>query len=85
MLLLSSWKTHNYMSFDGIVHQQIVGIHYAQLIADFALYCYERDFMSHLHKSKQYDLIDMFKDTFQYLDGIFTIDSPKFEKRIPDI
>ena len=41
--------------------------------------------MSNLHKSKQYDLIDMFNDTSRYLDDIFTIDNPGFEKHIPDI
>ena len=39
--------------------------------------------MSNLHKSKQYDLKDMFNDTSRYLDDIFTIDN--FEKHIPDI
>ena len=34
--------------------------------------------MSNLHKSKQYDLIDMFNDASQYLDDIFTIDNPEF-------
>ena len=41
--------------------------------------------MSNLHKSKQYDLIDMFNDNSRYLDDIFTIDNPEFEKHIPDI
>ena len=41
--------------------------------------------MSNLHKSKQYDLIDMFNNTSRYLDDIFTIDNPEFEKHIPDI
>ena len=41
--------------------------------------------MSNLHKSKQYDLIDMFNDTSRYLDDLFTIDNPEFEKHIPDI
>ena len=41
--------------------------------------------MSNLHKSKQYDLIDMLNDTSRYLDDIFTIDNPEFEKHIPDI
>ena len=41
--------------------------------------------MSNLHKSKQYDLIDMFVDTSRYLVDIFTIDNPEFEKHIPDI
>ena len=41
--------------------------------------------MSNLDLDKQYDLIDMFNDTSQYLDDIFTIDNPEFEKHIPDI
>ena len=41
--------------------------------------------MSDLHKSKRHDLIDMFNDTSRYLDDIFTIDNPEFEKYIPDI
>ena len=41
--------------------------------------------MSDLHKSKRHDLIDMFKDTSRYLDDIFTIDNPEFQKYIPDI
>ena len=41
--------------------------------------------MSNLHKSKQDDLIDMFNDTSRYLDDIFTINNPDFEKYIPDI
>ena len=72
-----------------MVYQQIVGIpmgtNCAPLIADLFLYCFERDFMSDLHKSKRFDLIDMFNDTPRYLDDIFTIDSPEFEKHIPDI
>ena len=41
---------------------------------------------SHLYKSKQYDLKDMFKDTFRYLDDIlFTIDNTEFDKYISDI
>ena len=35
--------------------------------------------------TNQYDLIDMFNDTSRYLDDIFTIDNPEFEKHIPDI
>ena len=41
--------------------------------------------MSDLHKSKRHDLIDMCNDTSRYLDDIFTIDNPEFEKFIPDI
>ena len=78
-----------YVQFDGMVYQQIVGIpmgtNCAPLIADLFLYYYERDFMSDLHKSKRHDLIDMFNDTSRYLDDIFTIDNPEFEKYIPEI
>ena len=85
-LLLSSWKTY---LCNLMVYQQIVGIpmgtNCAPLIADLFLYCDERDFMSDLHKSKRHDLMDMFNDTSRYLDDIFTIDKPEFEKYIPDI
>ena len=40
--------------------------------------------MSNLHKSKQYDPIDLFNDTSRYLDDIVTIDKPEFKKHIPD-
>ena len=88
-LFLSSWKTY-YVQFEGMVYQQIVGnsmsTNCTPLIADLFLFCYERDYMSNLHKSKQYDIVDMFNDTSRYLDDIFTIDNPeKFEKHIPDI
>ena len=62
-----------------------MGTNCAPLIADLFLFCYERDFMSNLHKSKRYDLIDMCNDTSRYLDDIFTIDNPEFEKHIPNI
>ena len=48
-------------------------------------FCYDRDFMSNLHKSKRHDLKDMFNDTSRYIDDIFTIDNPEFEKHIPAI
>ena len=78
-----------YVQFDGMVYQQIVGIpmgtNCAPLIADLLLYCYERDFMSNLQKSKRFDLIDKFNDTSRYLDDIFTIGNPTFAEHIPDI
>ena len=74
------------MQFEVMVYQQIVGIpmgtNCAPLIAYLFLFYYKRDFMSNLHKSKRYDLIN---DTSQYLDDIFTMDDPEFEKHIPDI
>ena len=41
--------------------------------------------MSGLQKSNRFDLINMFNDASRYLDDIFTIDNPEFEKHIPDI
>ena len=77
------------VQFDGIVYQQIVGIsmgtNCTPLIADLFLYCYERDFMSNIQKSKGFDLINKFNDTSWYLDDIFTIDNPEFAEHIPDI
>ena len=71
-----------YVQFDGMVYQQIVGVPMgttcAPLIADLFLYCYERDFMSILQKSKRFDLIDKFNDNCRYLDDIFAIDIPAF-------
>ena len=79
------------MQFGSMVYQQIVGIsmgtNCAPLITDLFLYCYERDFMSNLQKSKQFDLIHVYKfnDTSRYLDDIFTIDNPEFAEHIPAI
>ena len=62
-----------------------MGTNCAPLIADLNLFCCQRDFMSYLHKSKQYDIIDMLNDTSRYLDDIFTINNHEFEKHILEI
>ena len=53
-----------YVQFDGMLYQQIaeipLGTNCSRFIADLISYCYERDFMSDLQKSKRHDLIDMF-------------------------
>ena len=78
-----------YVQFDGMVYQQIVripmGSNWAPLIADLFLYCYKRDFMSNLRKSKRFDLLDKFNDTSRYLDDILTIHNTAFAEHIPDI
>ena len=67
LLLLDIGGFVIYVQFDGMVYEQIAGIpmgtNCALLIVDLFFYCYERDFMSDLHKSKRHDLIDMFNDT----------------------
>ena len=78
-----------YVQFEGMLYQQIVeismGTNCAPLIADLFLFCNERNLISNLHKSKQYDLIEMLNDTSRYLVDIFTIDKPEFERHIPDM
>ena len=73
------------MQFEGMVYQQIVGIpmgkNCAPFIDDLFLFCYERDFMSNLHKSKQYDLIDMFNVPLD----ILTIYSPSITLNLRNI
>ena len=78
-----------YVQFDGMVYEQIAGIpmdtNFVPLISDLFTYCYVRDFLSDLQKSKRFDLIDMFNETFRYLDDIFTIDNPEFDTHILEI
>ena len=66
-----------YVQFDGMVYQQIVGIpmgtNCAPLTADLFLYCYEREFMSDLQKSKRFDLIDIFNDTLTIFSQSITL------------
>ena len=57
----------------------------APLIADLFFYCYQRDFIANLQKSKGFDLKDKFKDASRYLDDIFAIYNPEFAEYISDI
>ena len=52
------------------------------LIADQLIYCYEKDCVSKLHKSKTLVLVDTFYDISQYFHDthyILTIDNYEFE------
>ena len=62
-----------------------MGTNCAPFIADLFLYCYERDFIANLQKSKRIHLIDKFNDTCRYLDDMCTIDNPELAEHIPDI
>ena len=44
-----------------------MGTNCAPLTAELFLYCYERDIMSNLQKSKRFDFIDKFDDLSRYL------------------
>ena len=51
-----------YIKFEERSYQQIVwisiGANCTPLIADLFFFCYEKELMSHLHKSKKFYLID---------------------------
>ena len=72
-----------YIRFDTKLYRQIVGIpmgtNCAPLIADLFLFCYKRDFMTSLSDVKQAEILEAFKSTSRYLDGLLNIDSPCFE------
>jgi len=78
-----------FVEFNGKIFQQIIGVpmgtNCAPLIADLFLYCYERDFMLELSKTKQLDLIQRFNLTSRYIDDILNLDNPYFEQYIHNI
>ena len=65
------------------LYRQIVGIpmgtNCASLVADLALFCYERYFMKDLSSDNQADVIKAFNSTSRYLNDLFNIDNPYFE------
>ena len=73
------------LRFEKTVYHQIVGIpmgtHCNALKAALFLYCHGRDFMSHLHKSKRYDLIGMFNNT----SDVLTVYSPSITLNLRNI
>ena len=75
-----------FIRFGSYLYRQIVGIttgtNCAPLVADLFLFCYERVFMSFLSNNTQAGVIDAFNSTSIYLDDLFYIDNPYFEKMI---
>ena len=65
-----------------------MGTNCAPLVADFFLFCYERDFMMSLSDDKQADAIDhvdAFKTTSRYLDDILNINNVYFDNMVSQI
>ena len=56
-----------------------MGTNCASLVADFCLFCYEKDFMMSLSDDKQVDIIDVFNTTSRYLDDILNINNVYFD------
>ena len=63
-----------FIRFGSKLYRQIVGIpmgtNCAPLVADFFLFCYERDFMLSLSDNNQTDIIEAFNSTSRYLDEL---------------
>ena len=64
-------------------YRQIVGIlmgtNCAPLVADFFLFCYERDFITSFSNNNQAHIIEAFNSTSLYLDDLLDINDPNFE------
>ena len=58
---------------------------FATLVADWFLFCYERDFMISLSNDNQADIIDAFYSTSRYLDDLLNIDNPYLEEMVNQI
>ena len=59
-----------------------MGTNCAPLVADFFLFCYERDFMMSLSDDKQADVIDASNSTSRYLDDILNINNVYFDNMV---
>ena len=62
-----------------------MGTNCAPLVADFFLFCYERDFMMSLSDDNHADVIDAFNTTSRYLDDIFNIYNVYFDNMASQI
>ena len=78
-----------YIRFGTKLYRQIVGIpmgtNCAPLVADLFLFFFERDFMTSLSDVMQAEIIEAFKSTSKYLDGLLNIDNPYFEGMVNHI
>ena len=54
----------------------------APLVADFFLFCYERDFMLSMSNKKQTDIIVAFNSTSRYFDNSLCICNHYFEQMV---
>ena len=62
-----------------------MGTNCAPVVADFFLFCYERDFMMSPSDDKQADVIDAFNTTSRYLDDILNINNVYFDNMVSQI
>ena len=62
-----------------------MGTNSAPLGANLFLLCYEKDFIFSLSDNTQTDVLEAFKSTSRYLDGLLNIDKPYFETMVGQI
>ena len=62
-----------------------MGTYCAPLIADWLLFCYERDFMMSRPSDTQADVTEAFNSTSRYLDDLLNIDNSYFEGIVSQI
>ena len=62
-----------------------MGTNCAPLVADFFLFCYERNFMMYLSDDKQANVIDAFNTTSRYLENNLNINNVYFDNMVSQI
>ena len=76
-----------FVSFGGILFQQVVGIpmgtNYAPLLADLFLYSYESEFLQKLVKDKKIHEARAFNFTYRYIDDVLSINNSRFAEFLP--
>jgi hypothetical protein len=76
-----------FVSFGGILFQQVVGIpmgtNCAPLLADLFLYSYESEFLQKLVKDKKMHEARAFNFTYRYIDDVLSINNSRFAKFLP--
>ena len=77
-----------FVSFGGILFQQVVGIpmgtNCAPLLADLFLYSYESEFVSsNLVKEKKIHEAKAFNFTYRYIDDVSSINNSRFSEFLP--
>ena len=89
LFLLGNWA-YIFIRFGTKLYRQVVvgipmGTNCAPLVADFFLFCYERDFMMSLSDDKQADVIDAFNTISRYLDDILNINNVYFDNMVSQV
>ena len=76
-----------FVSFGGILFQQVVGIPMgticAPLLADLFLYSYESEFLQKLVKDKKIHEARAFNFTYRYIDDVLSINNSRFAEFLP--